>query len=392
MSLYLPTWEPNLHRDAYTAFLKSHLKPRGEKQRFAQKLGIEPETLSYILADISHPDNPKTTYLVPGRDLCHRIAEVIEVHSEEKERLLEHLLLSRQESQEAKQRQVDVGHMRDITLEELKQIVTRAYEATDPNSYGSETYALPLFLLGVIQNTSAEDHPLIVAQAALSMCGIDDNRGYHMDSLYYANLSRLILMYFRERPPRGYEMEWQDAQYGSILATSMAYSNLRLFKLAYQSCEEVKQLPFLVDHPEWQIHAYAHEIKALSNIPRISISKLERVVDNAELLYAKKENTDAALHLSVVYRRIADAYTERGWYLKAENVLVNKINSLPLSAQPPIYQVGLQRAWARLKLRQGDQIGWQMYITSTLELSERAGLSAQIVEIQKEYGNDLNFE
>jgi hypothetical protein len=270
-------------------------------------------------------------------------------------------------------------------------IVSRAYETIDPCEYGIKTDELPAFLLGVIQNVSAEDDPLIVAQAALSMCGIENNRGLYADSLYYANLSRFILMQHSGRPPRRYEMAWQETQYGCILATSISYANLKLFKSAYQYSEEIKQLPFLIDFPAWQINACTHELKALAGIPRTSIRELERISRKAEILYEQAENPEAALYLSSVYRRLVEVYIDRDLCKKAELVLYNKTQFIPLSAQSPVFQMGLRRAWARLRWRQGDLNDWQMHITSALELGERAGLTAQILEIRKEYGTALDF-
>jgi hypothetical protein len=84
--------------------------------------------LSYILAEGGHVDNQKTLR-IPSECLCRRIAETVEVSPEQRERLLEHLLLSREDGSKTRQRRIDREWVRETTLEELMRIVSGAYKA-----------------------------------------------------------------------------------------------------------------------------------------------------------------------------------------------------------------------------------------------------------------------
>ena len=82
-----PDWEAQLHKEAYSAAVKSALRTPGAKQDFAERVGISTQYLSYLL----NPDDPRT----PGPEVARKIADALPLDPEQRADVFEHLLLAR---------------------------------------------------------------------------------------------------------------------------------------------------------------------------------------------------------------------------------------------------------------------------------------------------------
>ncbi len=62
-------WEAQLHKEAYSAAINSVLRTPGTKHRFAARVGITPQYLSYLL----DPNDPRA----PGPEVPQNIANTL---------------------------------------------------------------------------------------------------------------------------------------------------------------------------------------------------------------------------------------------------------------------------------------------------------------------------
>jgi hypothetical protein len=85
--------EAQLHREVYVAVLNGLLRTPGEKRAFAQKVGISPVYLSYLLA-LDSGASSYPTLRTPSLKVAQRIAQAAPAPADVRESLLLHMTLS----------------------------------------------------------------------------------------------------------------------------------------------------------------------------------------------------------------------------------------------------------------------------------------------------------
>jgi len=88
MNWLAPTWIAEIHREVFSALLKSWI-PHGQRGEFARRVGVTREYLSYLCAVESD------TQRLPSEDLARRIADNLPAPLEIRQSVIENAELAR---------------------------------------------------------------------------------------------------------------------------------------------------------------------------------------------------------------------------------------------------------------------------------------------------------
>lgn len=394
MSLETSIWEAELHRETYVAILNSVLKERGSKRALAEKVGITPQYLSYILVTDKDPDNQRVIKRTPSEELCERIANALELRPEQRAVLIEEMLLSRQHLHEAVETMLPLVSQREASWERVHRLASEAYHAEEPEVYRQRCQGLRVFLVNLLHQLDAWHNPLLYAMAALSICGAENDVGRPGRSLYYAKLARFVIEYMAVDNPRLDKQRVDEIWIESILAESTAAMNLKLFKEGYDCCQAVEALGIATPYPAFKMHLISRTLKALTGIPRYSIREAQRLVQAAERLCDQHAGLEAGLplYLHNIQRGLTEVYIQRGQYRKAERLLYGKVEPFQEVLDSPLRHVQLLKVQARLSWHQGDHQGWQHLVQSAVTIAREASLTDQLNKLEADYGSALATE
>jgi len=375
-------WEAQIHREVYIAILNSALKTPGSKQRFAERVGITPQYLSYLL----DPYNHRTA----SPDLAKRISDALPLPGEQRLSLQEHLLLARERrlqgkevlSLELTERSVD------DCISRLRQAHQLATFATHP-SLAKKWYRLIYEVGGeLLGHLHSKTHSLAFVEVCLLLHDVQCVLNRPDSALYCAKLARSVI---QSLEPRDFQQDrelFDTLEINAIRAEAVAYHNLHLYQEAYDCCLQAHSANAMKNRPElWKPHLYRDMINALSRKPRFAISEAEGLANQIRAVCEHRGDDFAPLLLLLSNRSLGEAYIEHGSLKKARRVLraqLEQITQIPNVG--PLHRTLFLRTYGKLLIKQGDSAGWD-FIRFAVRIAHEAGLCHQIMEMRQEYGS-----
>lgn len=389
MSLISILEEAQLHREVYIAVLKGLLKTRGSKQALAQKVGITPQYLSYILDPynirVLHPQTAKA------------IVNALRLPKDQRDSLLEHMILSserRLRAREMIEQEVSDDGIEE-RLKELRKFHQQATFGSDP----SQAKALYRFVYqsssALIRSMNPRKNPL----AFVELCFLGHDSGCvsnrQVDALWFAKQAHFVM----ETILHDFSVldsTIVDFNVNALRAEAVSYHNLGLYKEAYRACEQAEALlskkGYRRRYEFWVPHLYRDKVNALAGIHRFAISEVEGLVHRVEDVCEKDiyRDEEKELLLFLIHSSLARAYITRGGkrnLRKASRLLIPEFEHMEgMGRIGPLHKVLLTRTLARSSWLQGDVEEWRYFIRIAADIAAASGLQHQVGEIYREYG------
>ncbi len=388
--------EAQVHREVAVAILQGALRKRGSKKRLVQTVGITPQYLSYLLNPFDHR--------TPSPETARKLVKALPLTREERDELLEHLLLAQARRVEAL---VALRHAESLSPQVAETTIQKLSVALRKAQFGADSeqsrngyrfvYEGGYYLathVNPIENPRVFIHASFLAHDAACVL----NR--HADALYL--IKRLAYV-----PPDVWLDVAEDRkqavgyQVHVHLAQATAYYNLGNTREATAHCEQAEKLLIAprtgtveLQH-RWFPHLYRDRLNILAKTKRFSIAQAERWADMIpealeQGIWSKGERELLTL---LGYVSLSRVYVKRGNnrnLRKAERMLWSLHERVrTLSYIGPLHHTMLFRRMAELHKAKGDMDGWYHFITLAQQKAIAAGLSHQLREIQGELGEKM---
>ncbi len=275
MSILDSIHEAQLHREVYISLLNSALQEPGSKRSLAEQIGITQQYLSYLL-------NPETNDLqnfrVPNAKIAQKIANALPFEREQREQLLMHMCLARDgASHIARTFRADLS---DYSLEHFMQELREAYQeasfSADPHISRRKYLVVRDTCKMLLEYPVLYTYPLITVEVCLLLHDAQCLFNRTEDALYHAKLARAIMDslsrndYFREKE------RFDSYSIEVFRAEARAYSDLRLYREAYEKCLQAEASDAMRYQSEACIpQLYRDKLQALCRKPRFALSEAE---------------------------------------------------------------------------------------------------------------------
>lgn len=379
--------EAQLHREVYVAILNGLLRTPGDKRAFAQRVGISPVYLSYLLA-LDDDDHHYPTLRTPSSKIAQRIAQVIAAPPEIRESLLQHMLLANDKCAEA-QRELAChdavnAHAHEAVLG-IVHLRRRATFAADANVTRRLYRAAAHAATHVLQRLNPRSHLIQCLDVANILCDCQHVLNRHDQVLWHTKRACALIDHLSPHTP-SFEREFVVAHHMNMLRMqAVAYTALEDCRRAVRLLDQARSIaPQVPDEVDWHFLVLRDKINAMARLPRFAISEVEMLADAAQSV-AIRSKQQAGLFLLLLAESLANAYLQHGNVKKARAVLSEQEPQLnQLSLIGPVHRVMFLRACARLHDAMGSRDGWAHYISEALRIATAAGLTHQQVSIERD--------
>jgi len=383
--------EAQVHREVAVAILQGVLRERGSKKRLAQRVGITPQYLSYLLDPFD--------YRTPSPETARKLVRALPLTREEREELLEHLLLARARRAEAFIAFHHAERLPPHIAEEMIQVLSialkeaqfgadseksrRGYRFVYEGGYCLATHVNP------IENPWVFIHASFLAHDAACVLNRHADALYLMKRLAYVPPDVWLDIAGDRKQAVGYQVHVH-------LAQATVYYNLGNTREATAHCEQAEKL-LITPHTgtaelqhRWFPHLYRDRLNILAKTRRFSLAQAERWADQIPeaLERSARSEEERELLTFLGYVSLSRVYVRRGNnrnLRKAERILRSLQERVrTLSYIGPLHYTLLFRRMAELHKAKGDMDGWHHFIAMARQEAIAAGLSHQLREIQRE--------
>ncbi|MCS7260368.1 MAG: helix-turn-helix domain-containing protein [Anaerolineae bacterium] len=375
-------WQAQLHREVYIAMLNSALRAWGSKRRFAERVGISPQYLSYLC----DPYNIRT----PSVQLAQKIADILPISLEQRKSLLEHML-------SANERRLQLNTfprsgIHDCTVEsylvELRRMHQMATFSGNAPLTKIQYGVIREISITLIKNLDPIANPLAFVELCLLLSEVQCVLDRPDSALYYAKIARSVMEsadpsdFWRDRE------RFESFQINAILAEAVAYHNLKLFDNAYDCCLQAEATEAMKHQPKfWKPHLYRDKINALIGKPRFTLGEAEGLANRVRDICTQRAGEFDPLLELLINRSLGQAYIQYGNLKKAHRLLQTLIDQMETTPHVgALHKVLLLRTFASLLWKQNALSDWKSFIKSARDIATEAGLHHQIHEIEQEYG------
>jgi len=379
--------EVQLHRKVYITALNGLLKKPGAKRALAQKVGITPQYLSYIL----DPWNIRT----PSPRVAEAIVASLPLPSDQKNALLEHMILANE-----RRAQMHKSIRRELVPDNVYQVLDRLRDAHQQATFSKNHLQARLkykFVCEISTLLIREVNPRRNPALFVELCFLGHDSGcvlnHQIDALWFAKQARHIMEIIDPYEFHQSRERFVDFKINAIRAEAVSCYNLGLHRLAHEHCKQAEALldtgNFRSRSEFWIPHLYRDKLNALAGMSRFVISEAESLADRTKEVCEKDiHGEEKELLLLLVHSSLARAYITRGGkrnWRKAERVLRVEFERMDKMRRiGPLHRTLLLRTFANLYRAQGDQEGWQHFIRLSIETAIAAGLVHQVQEIRQE--------
>lgn len=376
------SWEAQLHKETYSAALKSALRLPGTKQSFAEQVGISPQYLSYLL----NPDDPRT----PGPEVAEKIAAALPLDPEQRESLFEHLFLASQRRLE-QERSLRAGSSTPPLTAQVAMLGLAHHLATssvDPLQSRPRFLAVRDNCKALLKQVNPHVAPLAVIQICFVLHDTQCLLNRPDDALYHAKLARWLVHHLDRSTYRAQREYIDQLEFHSIRAQTVAYHSLKLPKEAYACCEEAETTRVARERPdEWKPHLLRDKLNTLSYMPRFTLREAEELAHEVSTITQRRGGADGPVWHFMMQRSLGRAYLEYGNLSKANRIfeaLLNDLHRIPQLG--PVPQTLFLNAYAKLLLQQGLIAEWQAILSRAVSIATDTGITRQFVEMRQSYG------
>ncbi len=282
--------EAHLHKETYSAALKSALRLPGTKQSFAERVGISPQYLSYLL----DPDDPRT----PGPEVAEKIATALPLDPEQRESLFEHLFLASQRRLEQEHALLEGSSTPSLAVQvaALGRDHHRATISTDPLESRSMFLAVRENSRGLLKQINPHIAPLPAIQICFILHDIQCLLNRPDDALYHARFARLLIQNLDRSTYRA-QREYIDwLEFHALRAGTVAYFNLKLPRHACDCCEEAGTTRAMRERPEdCKPLLLRDKLNALSHMSRFALRDAEALAREVSIIAQRRGGIDGPI-------------------------------------------------------------------------------------------------
>lgn len=375
-------WEAQVHREVAIALLKSALREPGTKGALAQRVGISPQYLSYLLdPDDGHLPHPR---------LAEKMGAWLPLEGALRQSLVEHWHL-------ASERRLEAARATRRLREEAPVAVQVEYlghlhhlAGTTPDQEESRrAYRVVRDISRVaLQQVQPRQTSFQTVELCFLLHDVQCVLNRPDDALYHAKLARRILYGLESNLGRREQAEIDRLSFQAIRAEAVAYHNLKLFSHAYAVCQEGEASRFLRERPlVSKPFLFRDKMTALVGRPRFTLRDVEILAEQARAACEEWDDPLNLLWMFLLQESLGRAYLAYGSYKKAERVLqqqLGQLDHIPYVGQ--LHKTIFFRTYGRLQWKQQDQEGWEYFIKLAIQTALRAGLTHQLRGILEEYG------
>ncbi len=375
-------WEAHLHKETYSAVVKSALKTRGAKRGFAGRVGISPQYLSYLL----NPDDPH----MPGPAVAEKMAAALPLEPEQRVSVYEHLLFSHQ-------RRVDQARLLQVNSSTPPlnvQVASLAHQHHLATSSTERDQSKPRFLAvrdigkDLLQQIDPRRAPLPFIQVCFILHNTQCLLNRPDDALYYAKFA-CWLLHDLDRSVYRAQREYIDRlEFHAVRAQTVAYHALKLPKAASASCDEAAKTRAVRERRyECKPHLLRDTLNALSQTTRFSLHNAETLAQEVTTLCQRHAGPSDAMWDFMMQRSLGKTYHTRGASKKARRVFENLLERMPTIPQlGPVPQTLFLNAYADLLKEQEQTDERQAILQRAVSMAQDSGLTSAFVEMHRWYG------
>jgi transcriptional regulator with XRE-family HTH domain len=375
-------WEAQLHKEAYSAAVKSALRTPGTKQDFAERVGISPQYLSYLL----NPDDPRT----PGPEVAQKIADALPLDPEQRADVFEHLLMSRQRRVSLKRLQQEGSSTPPLEVQVARLGHDHHLAATSTEAGQSRPRLLAVRNTGkaLLQWIDPHVAPLSIIQICFILHDTQCLLNRPDDALYYAKLARWLVARLNQSLYRAQREYIDQLEFHAIRAECVAYHGLKLPKQAYASCEEAATARGVRERPDkWKPHLLRDTLNALSRTTRFSLRAAEELAQEVQTISQRRAGEDGFTLDFLMQRSLGMAYHTHGNHAKARRVFEGLFNNLHAIPQlGPVPKTLFLNSYARLLLEQGHRSEWEELLRQAIDMADNSGITQTFVKMRQSYG------
>jgi transcriptional regulator with XRE-family HTH domain len=377
-----PDWEAQLHKEAYSAAVKSALRTAGAKQDFAERVGISPQYLSYLL----NPDDPRT----PGPEVAQKIAAALPLDPEQRADVFRHLLLARQRRLDQRHALQAGSATPPIIIQVARLGHNHHLAAVSTETTQSKPRLLAVRNTGKLLLQRIDPHvaPLAVIQICFILHDTQCLLNRPDDALYYARLADWLIDRLDKSLYRAQREYIDQLELNAIRAQTVAYHSLKLPKAAYACCEEAETVRIIRERSdEWKPHLLRDKLNALSRTTRFSIREAEELAQEVQAISQQRGGADGLSLNFLIQRSLGMAYHTHHNYIKARRVFDAMLNDLSAIPQlGPVPQTLFLNAYAKLLLEQGHVSEWETILKQASSTATSSGITQEFVKMRQGYG------
>ena len=378
-----------MHRETYVAILKSRI-PHGERGKFARRVGITQEYLSFLCA-LDHPaEDIFPTKRLPSPSLVRKMAEALPAPLEVRQSLVENMELAHAHSVKAHYK-IKASISRRQVGEILSELERNHYRAT----YGADLAEVQRAYrmvrdaaASLVTRLSPDIYPGSLAQACLylhdAQCVLDRPE----DALRFAKLSRLIIENTDIFEADFSKEQIDHQEINAIRGEGVAYHNLGLDRQAQLIFARTRTLSAYSNSRDfWEPLVGRDLLNAMARTPRFSIRKATEIASNIEEICMRKGDEFTLLIARESWLR---CLIQREKWTQAQRVFEEEIERIPhLPYIGSLHRALLLKTGALLAWKLNDRTAWRERVGEALTIMHQAGLSHQIRTVKQFYGQDL---
>jgi hypothetical protein len=389
--------EAQLHREVYVAVLNSLLRTPGGKRTFAQRVGISPVYLSYLLA-LDSDDNCYATLRTPSPEVAQRIAQSIAAPPEIRDSLHTHLLLAHENRALAARTttpEIVRDNVHEIALEirRLWEQATFFSKANDAQRIFRATAQSATWLL---QHLDPEEQCIHYLDIVSLLCDCQHVLNRHDNVLWHTKRACLLIEYLTTQIDRRWQEHLAGNHMNMLRMQAVAYTVFEDGRRALQLLAQAQAIaPQIPDEVDWYFLVLRDTINALAKLPRFAISEVEALALKARATLSRSVHQSDVFGV-ILAESLANAYLRHGNIKKARAVLAEQESQLPtLVRVGSLHRLIFWRACARLHAALGNLHAQAHYLKSALYIATEAGLTHQQASIERELaeeGRQLRIE
>jgi transcriptional regulator with XRE-family HTH domain len=392
MQLVEPAIKAQVHLETADAILDSALA-WGSIGQIEAKAGASPGYISRL----------RQMHRSPTPQVAEKIAKNLPLPAEQPADSLENLLLAR-ESEET----ITQPARRDLQwlgYEAIGELTRAHYLATySKTPQEARTYYRALFRLGqiLVHELHSARYLLAAARAHAFLHDVLNvfNRpgaalyqakmaAILLDSIEASNLNKHRLVYYNFKFDREHAIDYWDLLVNTIRSEAVSYNALGFHKRASSLCDKALQSEAVKRSPDnWQNHILRDKLSALSRDPGSTIYEFDNVTNQGR---SDCEDRNDKLGLLLILNSSAEGYLLRGHHKKVEETLNQGLALVDSGSAGQLHKTMLFNTLADFHFGLGNWDRWQFFLTKTLALAQKAGLTDRVNKLSQKYGHHPDY-
>lgn len=374
--------EAQMHREIYIALLKSKLG-YGDKQVFANKVGITTQYLSYLL-------NPHDR--TPSLETANKIANHLDISPEDKEALVFHMMMANTRTvKKSELKKVVSGEMFETAVYELREATRAAHSATDAFDAKRKFEIATQLGSKILAASPKSASRLDFVEICSRLQHLESIQGHEANAMYYASLARSTMLDLRRAD---YVRDLERFDYhlvNSVRIGSVAYHNFRLFKHAVAACTEAESLPEMKRNESfWRPRINLDMAANLVHVYRFSMIDVLDLAKETKNIVNRYEGRAAHEFSFLIDRQVANGFMKHGKMKRAQQILEPYIQQTDqMSGLSPLTEAMFLRTWCDVLYGLDDKLTWRYFVNKAIAVCVNSNLTHQLEQIALTFGDDV---